>query len=107
MLAAIRLRGHIYRSRPQEDTLSMLGLKKVHTVVVLPESQVIKGMLKSAADFIAWGELSKELEQSIGGKKIHHMKPPKKGYKSLKRHFPKGDLGYRGAAINDLIKRMM
>jgi large subunit ribosomal protein L30 len=107
MLAAIRLRGHIYRNRPQEDTLSMLGLKKVHTVVVLPESQVIKGMLKNAEDFIAWGELSKELEQQFAGAKRRHMKPPKKGYKSLKKHFPKGDLGYRGQAINDLIKRMM
>ncbi len=107
MIAAVRIRGHIGRRGQHEDTLNMLGMKKVNAVVVLPESQTIKGMLKHVEDFIAWGELSKELEQNLSGKKVHHMKPPKKGYKSLKRHYPKGDLGYRGAAINDLIKRMM
>jgi len=43
-----------------ENTLSMLKLKKVNTLVLLPDSQ--KAMLKSIEDFIAWGELSKELE---------------------------------------------
>src|SRR3972149_4505561 len=107
MLAAVRLRGHIKMRRGHDDTLKMLGLKKVNTLVLLPDNQTIKGMLKNTADFIAWGELSKELEQSMAAKKTHQMKPPKKGFRSIKRHYPKGDLGYRGAAINDLIKKMV
>ncbi len=107
MLVAVRIRGRIKMRTSHEDTLKMLGMKRVNTVVVLPESDVIRGMLKKAEFFIAWGELSKELEHSFGGKKIQHLKPPKKGLKSLKHHYPKGDLGYRGAAINDLIKRMI
>ena len=42
-----------------------------------------------------------------GMKKVFRLSPPKKGYKSIKRHYPKGDLGYRGDAINELLKRMI
>ena len=42
-----------------------------------------------------------------GMKKVFRLSPPRKGYKSIKRHYPKGDLGYRGNAINELLKRMI
>ncbi len=106
MLAAVRLRGHTSMRKEHEDTLSMLGLKRVNTLVVLSENQATKGALTKVADFVTWGELSKEAEQQLAGK-VHRLKPARKGLKSIKRHYPKGDLGYRGAAINDLIKRMM
>ncbi len=38
---------------------------------------------------------------------VFRLSPPSKGYKSVKRHFPKGDLGYRGERINSLLKRMI
>jgi len=35
------------------------------------------------------------------------LTPPSKGFKSIKSHYPEGDLGYRGNAINGLLKRMI
>ncbi len=38
---------------------------------------------------------------------VFRLSPPSKGYRSIKKRFPKGDLGYRGEKINDLLKRMI
>ena len=35
------------------------------------------------------------------------LTPPSKGFKSIKEYYPKGDLGYRGKEINELIERMI
>jgi len=40
-------------------------------------------------------------------KPLFRLNSPRKGLKSKKMHYPKGDLGYRGEAINELIERMM
>ncbi|MBI2546856.1 MAG: 50S ribosomal protein L30 [Candidatus Aenigmarchaeota archaeon] len=40
-------------------------------------------------------------------KRIFRLSPPSKGFKSIKSHYPKGDLGYRGVAINGLLKEMI
>lgn len=38
---------------------------------------------------------------------VFRLTPPSKGFKSTKEHYPKGDLGYRGSEINELIERMI
>lgn len=38
---------------------------------------------------------------------VFRLTPPSKGYKSVKEHYPRGDLGYRGKAINELLERMI
>lgn len=38
---------------------------------------------------------------------VFRLTPPSKGFKSVKEHWPKGDLGYRGKEINELIERMI
>lgn len=48
----------------------------------------------------------KKLEE-LNIKPFFRLHPPRGGLKSIKKHFPKGDLGYRGDKINDLIKRML
>lgn len=40
-------------------------------------------------------------------KPVFRLTPPSKGFKSVKLPWPKGDLGYRGKAINELLKRMI
>ncbi len=40
-------------------------------------------------------------------KPFFRLRPPSKGYKSIKHPWPRGALGYRGNAINDLIRRML
>ena len=46
-------------------------------------------------------------EKDIKIKKVFRLSPPKKGLKSTRKTFPKGDLGYRGDKINELIERMI
>jgi len=38
---------------------------------------------------------------------VFRLTPPSKGFKSIKKHFPKGDLGHRGEKINELLERMI
>lgn len=50
---------------------------------------------------------SKVLTQ-LGLKPVFRLSPPSKGFKkSIKQHYPKGELGYRGEAINELLERMI
>ena len=35
------------------------------------------------------------------------LTPPSKGFKSIREHYPKGDLGYRAKEINELLLRMI
>ena len=41
-------------------------------------------------------------------KPVFRLTPPSKGFKNtIKQHYPKGELGYRGNEINALLKRMI
>ena len=41
-------------------------------------------------------------------KPVFRLTPPSKGFKhSIKQQYPKGELGYRGEKINELLKRMI
>jgi len=41
-------------------------------------------------------------------KPVFRLSPPSKGFKkSIKQHYPEGELGYRGKEVNALLKRMM
>ena len=40
-------------------------------------------------------------------KPVFRLHPPKKGYRHIKKPYPKGALGYRGDKINELLNRMV
>lgn len=107
VIAVIRLRGTIRVSAPAEDTLRMLGLKHANALALFEKSSSVMGMIKKVEDYVAWGELSAELQKQLGDKKIVRLKPPRKGLRSVRQRYPRGDVGYRGDKINDLIMRMM
>ncbi|MGC1122256.1 MAG: 50S ribosomal protein L30 [Candidatus Methanofastidiosia archaeon] len=49
----------------------------------------------------------KELDD-LGIKRLFRLHPPRKGYKDIKRAFSQGGaVGYRGPAINELVRRMI
>jgi len=50
---------------------------------------------------------AKSLKEIGGLKPVFRMNPPGKGYRHVKRPYPRGALGYRGEKINDLLQRMM
>jgi large subunit ribosomal protein L30 len=119
-IAAIRIRGPIHVNGKVEDTMHMLKLYKVNFCTILPKSKMNANMLSKAKDYITWGEIDEptlnelkaKREQKTGEKpkKFFRLNSPKKGYgrKGIKYTFTSGGaLGYRGQAINDLIKRMI
>lgn len=59
--AVIRVRGHINIKADIEDTMTLLRLNRVNHCVIIPQSDVYKGMLQKAKDFITWGEVSDEM----------------------------------------------
>ncbi len=61
--------------------------------------------IKALAKAIAAGDV--QLKDIPGMQPVFRLNPPKRGFKSLKHPVTKkGDLGYRGEAINELIARM-
>ncbi len=44
----------------------------------------------------------------LGIKPVFRLSPPSKGFKrKIKEYYPRGELGYRGEAINELLERMI
>ena len=57
------------------------------------------------ADALLKGKIKlKDLEKL---QPVFRLTPASKGLKSVKEHYPKGDLGYRGKEINVLIEKMI
>jgi large subunit ribosomal protein L30 len=56
------------------------------------------------ANALLKGKALKEFENL---KPVLRLRPPSKGFKSTRLPWPKGDLGYRGKEINELLRRMM
>lgn len=123
-LAAILIRGLCHVDYKIKDTLQMLNLKNKYRCIIVKDVPVYQGMLKKCKDYITWGEIDpsllaelrekKERVSIIKGKKkvvpFFRLKPPKGGFerKGVKLSFKnKGALGYRGNAINALIRRMI
>src|SRR3989338_8015294 len=123
MYIAVRLRGHAGVNSDIEETMGLLGLNAPNTCIIIVENAVNKGMLQKAKDYVAWGEADESiLKSGIFAKKVDpkglanvtakysgerivvRFSPPSKGFKSLKLHHPKGDLGYHGKEIAEFIK---
>jgi large subunit ribosomal protein L30 len=58
---------------------------------------------KEAAEHILKHKTVKDMKI----KPVFRLSPPKKGLRTIKLPFPKGDAGYRGDKINKLLERMI
>jgi len=115
-IALILIRGTLGLKKEIKDTLKMLNLHGKYNLVILENNPVNNGMVKKVKDFTTFGEVSPEVEKLLeekrpkGDKKYYRLHPPRGGLErkgSKKTYAQKGALGPRGAAINDLIKRMI
>lgn len=86
-----------------EKRLRLLDDKRV-------DGKTLKEMTKfdsfdNFAEALIKGEVGlKDFEKIVPA---FRLTPPSKGFKSVKEHYPKGDLGYRGKEINELLERMI
>jgi large subunit ribosomal protein L30 len=120
-IAVILIRNITGSSGEIRDTLTMLRLDKKLSCSLVENSPISLGMLNKVKDYTAYGEIDDEtrkmLEQKRGKKgkdgklkKIFHLHPPRGGFerKGIKHSYTQGGaLGYRGAKINALIKKML
>lgn len=60
-IAAVRVRGTISAPLQVRETLRMLNLTRNNYAVLIDDRPSFLGMLKTAQNFITWGEISKEI----------------------------------------------
>ncbi|MBD3190548.1 MAG: 50S ribosomal protein L30 [Candidatus Heimdallarchaeota archaeon] len=152
MLAVIRIRGTMDRTKQVRHTFKLLNLMKPNHATIIPNDKTHRGMLQKVKDAATWGEIDEKTAKALikkrgritgnkpvsrsffkdhgfksipdfvkalfagktdmrhieGLKPLFRLNPPRKGFKSVKKSITeKGDLGYRGEAINELLERMM
>lgn len=105
-----------------KDNDCMRGmLKKVKDFITWGEidddvldSLILKRGRKAANARLSEKEAMEIVKKIKAGEKVEEIKPvfrlnpPSKGFKkSIKQHYPDGELGYRGKEINALLKRMI
>ncbi|MGC8651772.1 MAG: uL30 family ribosomal protein [Candidatus Micrarchaeia archaeon] len=130
VVAVIRVRGRMHVRSDINETLDRLNVPYVNNCAVIKLTPSYMGMLDKCSNYIAFGEISEEAMKALIKKegldtgasdqpidamlgkikdrapiKLH---PPRRGYKSIKHGYKQGGaLGYMGADINELIKRMV
>ncbi|MGC9345741.1 MAG: 50S ribosomal protein L30 [Candidatus Bathyarchaeales archaeon] len=90
-IVAVRIRGTISAPRQVRETLQMLHLTRNNYGVLIDNRPSFLGMLKTAQNFITWGEASKETVNMLikergrlaGDKKLTDEYAQKAGYNSL------------------------
>lgn len=90
-IVAIKIRGTISAPREVRETLQMLRLKRNNYAVIIDNSPAFLGMLKTAQNFITWGEITRDTAKMLiekrgrllGNKKLTDEYAKKVGYKSL------------------------
>jgi large subunit ribosomal protein L30 len=113
-IAVVLIRGMQGTTQEVKDTLRMLNLQRRNVCVVVDATPSMIGMINKVKSYVTYGEIDDEtlqlLKKKKGESKFYNLNSPRKGYgrKGIKKYFVEGGaLGTRGAAINDLIKRMI
>ncbi len=111
LLAVVRLRGDVAATREIRDTLRLLNLRRVNTCSLFPDTPSVRGMLQKVGGFVAWGMASEGMVQRLADKRgngketrVFRLSPTTLRSKHIA--YPRGDLGFRGDKINDLLKEM-
>ncbi len=104
-----------------KDFITFGEIDKETVIKMLKKRMRLKGgkrieesMLKAETAFSSYEEIADAImhgnAKMSGFKNIQpnfRLTPPSKGFNSTKVHYPKGDLGYRGAEIKELLERMI
>lgn len=115
MIAAVKVRGDIDARKNTKDTLQNLNLTKRNRCVVFEDTDSIRGMLKSAKDYIAYGEISDDTVEKLQERKGEEVESgdtfdltsPSGGFKSTKKNYGQGgSLGNR-PDMDELVGKMV
>ena len=115
-VAIVRIRGITGVRFDIKKTLEMLNLHRKNHCVVVPLTDVNRGMIQKVKDFTTYGTIDDdtfkllEEKRKVEGQKSYRLSPPRGGFerKGIKTPFTMGGaLGDRKEKINDLLKRMI
>ncbi len=78
LYAIVKLRGRVGIKPEIRYTLELLRLHRVNHCVVVEDSEYYRGMIKKVKDYVAWGEISKDMLELLlkrrgrlkGGKRL-------------------------------------
>ena len=133
LVAVIRIRGTIGVRRTIKETLIRMNLNRVNSLALLYGNPSNLGMIKKCNDFVTYGEINadtlgkvltkkgvksskEDVEKLLSGEKKAkevlqlpiRLKPPRRGYEDTKTGFSRGGAtGFRGEAINEILKRLV
>ena len=109
IFAVIRVRGVRGVRWRTRAVIERLRLTRRNHCMLIKNTDSAKGMLKLGKDYLTWGEASAETIAALEkkGKAPYALHPPIGGMEPIKKGYPVGALGYRGSAINELIKKMI
>jgi len=82
--------------------------EKTLTALIAKRGRLVgdKRIPKNEAEPLAKQVLEKGFA-AVPLKPVFRLSPPSKGYKSIKSLYPKGDAGFRGEKIEELLEKMM
>lgn len=115
MIAAIRVRGDVDVRQKASRTLDDLSLKTRNQCVVYEDNESVRGMLKVAKDYVAFGEISEETLEKLSDRKGKDLEsgdkvklsPPSGGFKDTKKQVGQGGtLGHR-EDMDQLVQKMV
>jgi large subunit ribosomal protein L30 len=121
-LAMLRLHRKMHCVILKDTPISKGMLKKVRNWITYGEinDDILKRLIEKRGRKPGNKRLTKEESQEIFDKikkdekipetikPVFRLSPPSKGFKkSIKQHYPNGELGYRKEEINKLLKRMI
>ena len=116
MIAAVRVRGQVDVPKKIDRTLDSLGLRKKNQVILVDEDQdSLKGMMKQAKDYIAYGTVSEDTVEKIEEAKGEEVEsgskfsltPPSGGFRDTRKNYAEnGALGNRDD-MDELLHKMI
>lgn len=65
IIGAVMIKSPIGAKPDAKKTLSLLGLKKINTLALLPGSPIYLSMLQKAKDYVTWGSVTAELAAKV------------------------------------------
>ncbi len=99
MLAIIRIRGEVHVRQSITATLDKLGLNRVNHLTLKPATDSVKGMLKKAEHYVAYGEISTETLTALLSKRGRLLGDQKIDAAFLKKH--------RFSSVDELAKQVL
>lgn len=115
MIAAVKVRGGIDAREKTSATLENLNLSKKNRVVVYEDSDSVRGMLRNAKDYIAYGEIEDETVEKLEARKGEDIESgdtvdlnaPSGGFKPTKKNYSQGGALGNRPDMDELIDRMV